>query len=235
VRAVILAGGIGSRLRPFTVVVPKPLVPIGDLPIIELLIRQLRAQGFDRLTLSVGHLSSLIEAFCGDGSRWDVPIDYLREDDALGTAGFLSLLEDLEDDRLLVLNGDILTDLDMGAVVRNHDPADGATICAKRRSVQVEFGVIETDERGALLEYIEKPELSYDVSMGINVLSAWAIERFARGRDHLDMPDLMRAIVAAGHKVRVLRSDCLWLDMGGMADLEAAIEAYSSDPDRFLP
>jgi NDP-sugar pyrophosphorylase family protein len=235
VRAVILAGGIGSRLRPFTVVVPKPLVPIGEIPIIELLIRQLGAQGFDRITLSVGHLSSLIEAFCGDGDRWNVQIDYLREDEALGTAGFLSLIEDLDDDRLLVVNGDILTDLDMGAVLVNHDPADGATICATQRSVQIEFGVIETDERNALSDYTEKPELSYDVSMGVNVISTWAIGRFVQHRRRLDMPDLMRAISAAGHTVRVVRTDSIWLDMGSMADLEAAVEAFNGDPGRFLP
>lgn len=233
-RAVILAGGIGSRLRPFTVVVPKPLVPIGDIPILELLIRQLQTQGFDRITLSVGHLSSLIEAFCGDGSRLGVPIDYLREDEALGTAGFLSLLDDLEEDRLLVVNGDILTDMDMGAVVRGHRPGDGATICAKRRSIQVEFGVIETDSGGALSAYTEKPLLSYDVSMGVNVLSSWAIDEFARDRGHLDMPDLMRAIMAAGHTVRVVRTDALWLDMGSMDDLEAANDAFAADRARFL-
>jgi NDP-sugar pyrophosphorylase family protein len=234
-RAVILAGGVGSRLRPFTVVVPKPLVPIGDMPILELLIRQLRGQGFDRITLSVGHLSSLIEAFCGDGSPFGVPIDYIREQEPLGTAGFLSLLDDLEDDRLLVLNGDILTDLDMGAVVSGHDPADGATICAKRRYVDVEFGVVEADEHGLLASYTEKPQLAYDVSMGINVLSTWAIDEFARGRGRLDMPDLVRAVHAAGHRVRVVHVDALWLDMGSMDDLESAVEVFRADPERFLP
>ena len=123
-RAVILAGGQGSRLKPFTVVIPKPLVPIGEMPILELLIRQLKAQGFERMTLSVGYLASLIEAYCGDGSRWDIRIDYLHETEPLGTAGFLGLLDDLDDDRVLVVNGDTMTDLDMGAVYREHDVRD---------------------------------------------------------------------------------------------------------------
>src|SRR5262245_12280724 len=131
-RAVVLAGGLGNRLKPFTIVIPKPLVPVGQFSIIEILARQLAAQGFDRITISVGYLASLIETFCGDGSRWNIGIDYLREDEPLGTAGCLSLIEDLVEDRVLVLNGDILTTADFGAAFRAHNPADGATIFANQ-------------------------------------------------------------------------------------------------------
>jgi NDP-sugar pyrophosphorylase family protein len=234
-RAVVLAGGAGSRLKPFTIVVPKPLVPIGEQPILEILVRQLRAQGFERITLAVGYHAALIEAYCGNGERWGIPIDYVREGEPLGTAGFLSLVEDLKEDRVLVVNGDILTDLDMGAVARDHDVADGATICVNRRSIEIEFGVVEADGDGALSSYTEKPVLSYDVSMGINILSSWAIERFASERRHLDMPDLIRAIAAAGGVVRVRLSDATWLDMGSMDDLDRAVEAFAANPGRFLP
>src|SRR6478752_2288751 len=179
-RALILAGGRGSRLKPYTVVIPKPLVPIGEMPILELLIRQLKAQGFDWITLSVGYLSTLIEAYCGDGSQWGVRLDYVRETEPLGTAGSLGLVEDLEEDRLLVVNGDTLTDLDMGRVYREHDPGDGATICSNRRSVAVEFGVLEADDAGRLKTYTEKPSLTYEVSMGVNVVSARAIHSVPR-------------------------------------------------------
>lgn len=233
-RAVVLAGGIGSRLKPFTIVVPKPLVPIGDLPILEILIRQLKATGFDRITLSVGYLSSLIEAYCGDGERWEIPIDYVREDEALGTAGFLSLIDDLDEDRLLVVNGDILTTFDFGRAVREHDTAAAATICARRRAITIEFGVIDADDAGRLVSYTEKPTLSYEVSMGVNVLSRWAIEQFVPERRHLEMPDLIRAAAEAGHTVRVLKTDAPWFDMGSMDDLEAANEAFAADPARFL-
>jgi NDP-sugar pyrophosphorylase family protein len=234
VRAVVLAGGLGSRLKPFTFVIPKPLVPIGELPILEIMIRQLKAHGFDRVTLSVGYLSSLIEAYCGDGSRWDVPIDYVREDESLGTAGFLSLLDDLDEDRLLVLNGDILTTFDFGEAVRAHDPAAAATICVRRRPITIEFGVIDADDAGRLTAYTEKPTLSYDVSMGVNVLSRWAIEEFVTEPKRLDMPDLIRAAANAGHVVRVLKTDAPWFDMGSMDDLSAANDAFAADPARFL-
>jgi NDP-sugar pyrophosphorylase family protein len=234
-RALILAGGQGTRLQPFTVVIPKPLVPIGDMPILELLIRQLKAQGFERLTLSVGYLASLIEAYCGDGSRWQIPIDYLHEADPLGTAGFLGLLDDLDGDRVLVVNGDTLTDLDMGQVYREHDVRDAVTICTNVRTLTVGFGFVYADGSGALERYDEKPELRYEVSMGVNVVSAWAIDRFVGQPTYLDMPDLLRAIHGESATVRVRRTDAYWLDMGRMADLEAAVEVFERDRERFLP
>jgi NDP-sugar pyrophosphorylase family protein len=234
-RAVILAGGRGARLRPFTVVIPKPLVPIDEMPILEILVRQLKAQGFDRITLSVGYLSGLIQAYCGDGSAWDVELDYVHEAEPLGTAGFLAQLDDLTEDRILVVNGDTFTDLDMAKAYREHDPRDGATICAKRRSVPTEFGVLETDGDGRLKAYVEKPEMTYDVSMGVNVLSVWAIDAFVEAGKALDMPDLLRRIMSAGGTVRVRRTDAYWLDLGRMSDLEVAGEAFAADPSRFLP
>jgi NDP-mannose synthase len=234
-RAVILAGGRGSRLRPFTVVVPKPLVPIGEMPILEILIRQLKAQGFDWITLSVGYLSTLIEAYCGDGSRWDVRLDYVREAEPLGTAGFLGLVDDLDDDRLLVVNGDTLTDLDMGQVYREHDPTDAATICSNRRTSTVEFGVLDADDSGRLLSYTEKPDMHYEVSMGVNVLSAWTIADFVEPSTRLDMPDLLRRLQDAGKIVRVRHTRAYWLDLGRMTDLETALETFEADPGRFLP
>lgn len=234
-RAVVLAGGLGNRLKPLTIVIPKPLVPVGQFSIIEILARQLAAQGFERITISVGHLASLIEAFCGDGAQWDIKIDYLREHKPLGTAGCLSLLEDLNEDRVLVLNGDILTNTNFATAFTAHDPADGATIFANERSVPVEFGVLESDDTGYLSAYIEKPQLSYRVSMGIYVISAAVIKEFVRPGVRLDMPDLMRSLVKAGRKVRIIPNDDYWLDLGRMDDLAAATERFNADPTVFLP
>ena len=233
-RAVILAGGLGNRLKPLTVVIPKPLVPVGDFSIIEILAKQLTSQGFDRLTISVGHLASLIHAFCGDGKQWDIAIDYVSEDIPLGTAGCLSLIDDLREDRVLVLNGDILTNTDFGEAYRVHDPADGATIFANQRDIPVEFGVLETQD-GYLSGYIEKPTLHYDVSMGIYVISADVIAEFVPPRTRVDMPDLMRSLTARGRRVRVVRNDAYWRDLGHMEDLSAATERFNSDPTFFLP
>lgn len=234
-RAFVLAGGLGNRLRPLTIVIPKPLVPVGDFSIIEILAKQLASQGFDRMTIAVGHLASLIHAYCGDGKAWGIAIDYVHEDEPLGTAGCLSLLDDLTADRVLVLNGDILTNVNFAEAYRAHDPADGATVFANKRSVAVDYGVLESDGNGFLAEYIEKPKLSYDVSMGIYVISAGVIPEFVPPGQRLDMPDLMRMLMKSGRRVRVVPSDAYWLDLGAMDDLNAATERFNSDPSFFLP
>jgi NDP-sugar pyrophosphorylase family protein len=236
VRALILAGGKGSRLRPFTFTIPKPLVPIGEMPVLEILIRQLKGQGFERITVSVGHLAALIRAFCGDGSQWGIPIDYVYEDQPLGTIGCLALLDDLNGaDRVLVINGDTLTDVNMAEAYAAHDGGDAITICANRRSVGVDFGVLETDGEGYLASYTEKPVLHYRVSMGVNVVSTWAIgEYIARGQ-RLDLPELVDKLLTAGQRVRVREIDAYWLDLGRMQDLEEGEKVFRANPQRFLP
>lgn len=239
-RALILAGGKGSRLRPFTFTIPKPLVPIGEMPILEILIRQLKGQGFERITLSVGHLASLIKAFCGDGSQWGIPIDYVYEDEPLGTIGCLALLDDLDGaDRLLVVNGDTLTDMSMAAAYAAHDASqDGGeaiTLCANRRSVGIDFGVLETDGGGHLASYTEKPTLQYKVSMGVNVVSTWAIGEYIERGQRLDLPGLVGKLMAAGRRVRVREVDSYWLDLGRMEDLEEGERVFRTNPQRFLP
>jgi NDP-sugar pyrophosphorylase family protein len=226
---------MGNRLRPLTVVIPKPLVPVGQYSIIEILARQLSAQGFDRITISVGHLAALVETFCGDGERWNIQIDYVREHEPLGTAGCLSLLDDLDEDRILVLNGDILTNADFGAAFKSHNPDDGATIFANQRTVPVEFGVLESDDNGYLSAYVEKPTLAYNVSMGIYVVSAAIISEFITPGVRLDMPDLMRSLMTSGRRVKVIPNDAYWLDLGRMDDLSAATERFNADPSVFLP
>jgi NDP-sugar pyrophosphorylase family protein len=235
-RALILAGGKGSRLRPFTFTIPKPLVPIGEIPVLEILIRQLKGQGFERITVSVGHLAGLIRAFCGDGSQWGIPIDYIYEDKPLGTIGCLALLDDLNGaDRVLVINGDTLTDIDLAEAYAAHDGRDAITICANRRSVGIDFGVLETDGEGYLASYTEKPTLHYKVSMGVNVVSPWAIaEHIPRG-ERLDLPELVDKLLAAGQRVRVREIDAYWLDLGRMEDLEEGERVFRANPQRFLP
>jgi NDP-mannose synthase len=233
--AVILAGGEGRRLRPFTTIIPKPLVPVGSMPILEILIRQLVAQEFERISISVGYLAPLVEAYCGDGSKWGTEIRYIHEHEPLGTAGFLSLMRPHEDDRLLLINGDTLTDADLAAVYRKHCNDDAASICVARRSSDIDFGVVDDDEEGLLISYAEKPKFEFNVSMGVNVLSTWAIAEFLTRPRHIDMPALLVDFVNAGFRVRVFPIDAYWLDMGRWEDLEAATAAIEANPERFIP
>ena len=233
-RAIILAGGKGTRLLPFTLAIPKPLVPIGDLPILEILIRQLKHQGFDRITLSVGYLATLIQAFCGAGQRWDIPIDYLFEEEPLGTIGCLGIVDDLEEDRVIVINGDTLTDLPMTEAYSTHSTGDAITIWARDRSVEVEFGVLET-QSGYLTAYVEKPTMSYLCSIGVSTISSWAVNKYVRRGERLDMPDFVARLLEAGETVRVRQTSAYWLDLGRMSDLEEGQRIIQADPDRFLP
>lgn len=232
-RAVILAGGQGTRLRPYTTVLPKPLMPVGDMPILEVVLRQLRRHGFTRATLAVSYLAELLEAYCGDGSRFGLRMDYSREPKPLSTAGPLQLIAGL-DDTFLVMNGDLLTTLDYAALVRHHRASGAAaTLAMHRRSVRIDFGVVEAGADGALERYIEKPEYHYTVSMGINVLEPRALRHIGAG-EALGMPDLLLRLKAAGEKVIAYETDCLWLDIGRKDDYERALEIFESRRAEFL-
>jgi NDP-sugar pyrophosphorylase family protein len=205
------------------------------MPIIEILIRQLAAQTFDRVTVSVGHLAQLIRAVCGDGSQWGVTIDYVQEERPMGTAGCLSLVMDLSDEPILVVNGDTLTDLDFGEAVRSHTEKAGISICTNRREVAIDFGVLEVQENGLLKGYKEKPTLDYLVSMGVYVLSPWVITDHIPVGKRLDMPDLVRTLMAVGHPVRTHNADAYWLDLGRIDDLERGDSIFRAERSRFLP
>jgi NDP-sugar pyrophosphorylase family protein len=232
-QAIILAGGKGTRLKPYTMLFPKPLVPIGDYPILEIIVRQLVRAGFDRITISTGHLAELIQAYFGDGRRWNVPIEYVREETPLNTAGALKLVKNCEDD-FLVMNGDILTTLDYGEFFAQHVKRGGlATIATKSRESLIDFGVIETDEHGFLARYKEKPVFSFAVSMGIYALSKAAQDLIGDG-ESLGMPDLLLRIKANGGPVYCNESDCYWLDIGRVDDYGQAQEEFESNKHRFL-
>ena len=232
-QAVILAGGMGTRLRPYTTVFPKPLMPVGDMPILELVLRQLKRHGFNRITLAVSHLAELIEAFCGDGSRFGLKIRYSREPKMLSTAGPLRLIDGL-DDTFLVMNGDLLTTLDYAAAVRFHRERKAcATICMQKRHVKIDYGVIEADPEGRLSRYIEKPQIDYAVSMGINILEPRALG-YIRPDEVLGMPDLMLRLMEAGETVMTFEAPGLWLDIGRPEDYERAVEIFLDRREEFL-
>jgi len=235
-RAVILAGGLGTRLQPYTTVLPKPLMPIGDRPILDIVIRQLSRAGFERVTIATGYLAELIEAFFGDGSRYGIRIDYFREDEPLGTVGALSLIEGLDED-FLVMNGDVLTDLDYRAVMDFHVAGgQAATISTHTREVKISLGVMEFEsehDRTEVTGYVEKPTLSYEASMGVYCFAPRAREHIPKGQ-RLDFPDLILKLIAAGETVRGLRSRDYWLDIGRPDDYQEAQDAFERLRDRFI-
>lgn len=233
VTAAILAGGQGTRLRPLTTVFPKPLVPLADKPVIEILLRRLAAHRFRNVTLCTGYLAELIMAVCGNGSQYGLSVDYVREQGQLGTAGPLSLLQN-PSDPLFVMNGDLLTTLDFGAMLAHHvRTGAAATIAVTTRKVNIDFGVIESGGDGRFTRYVEKPTMSLQVSMGAYVLSRSVLAHVESGR-RLDMPDLITRVAQSGERVSCFVSDCYWIDIGRMDDYGIAQEQFASDPGRFL-
>ncbi len=234
-RAVILAGGAGMRLRPYTTVLPKPLVPIGERPILELIIRQLARHGFRNVDLCVGHLGELIRAYFEEGPALPdgVELHYHWEDEPLGTAGAVHQVEGL-DDSFLVMNGDILTTLDYGELMRFHEESGAAlTIAATRKEIGLELGVIE-DEEQVVTGYVEKPTLSYTVSMGIYAYRPTALAEIPRGR-RFDFPDAVLALMRSGKRVMTYPFDGPWFDIGTLPEYERAVAAMSAYPGMFDP
>ena len=233
IQAVILAGGKGSRLRPFTKVLPKPLVPLGDFPIAEIIIRQLKYNGFKRIAMATGHLAELIKAYFGDGRRWGVHIQYVKERRPLGTAGALKLVEPLEDD-FLVINGDTLTDLNFKKLMARHKTKKGiATMVVKERIVKTDFGVIHHDKKHLLVDYIEKPEHRSLVSTGINVLNK-RCKSYIKSRETIGMPELLLRLQSSGEKVFCHQTKKMWLDLGRAEDLPKAEELFRRNKRKFL-
>jgi NDP-sugar pyrophosphorylase family protein len=233
-RVVILAGGKGVRLAPLTEVIPKPLVPLGGMPIMEVVIRQLAAQGFRRLTLAVGYMSDLIQAYFQDGSRFGVEIDYSLEDEPLGTAGPLKLIHGL-DDTFVVMNADVLTNLNFKDLVEYHRRQGGvATISAYERQVKIDLGVIVKDGDGRIRDYIEKPTSSHLVSMGIYIFEPQVLD-FVPSGQYLDFPDLVKRLLAAEKPVCYYPFTGYWLDIGRHEDYDLATQEFESRKRDFLP
>lgn len=230
-KAIVLAGGKGTRLYPYSALLPKPLMPLGDIPILELLLRQLRRAGIDEVFLAVNHLRHLIEAFFGDGSRFNLKINYSIENEPLGTAGPISAVIDRLGDDFVVTNGDLLTTLNIADMIRFHyDTKASGTLGAYPREVKIDFGVVELDAEMRMTAYLEKPIYSYLVSMGIYVLNSAQVRPFLRQDTYLDMPDLVRQMRDTGGDIRAFRSECFWLDIGRPDDFSYAQELYEKDP-----
>lgn len=230
---VVLAGGKGRRLAPYTIILPKPLMPVGDIPILEVILSQLHHQGFKKVNLAVGHLGELIQAYFGDGARYGLSLTYFREPRPMGTAGPLRTIPGL-DETFLVMNGDILTDLDYRELLEYHRRRRAtATISTYRRSVEVDFGVMKLSDEQRLIGYDEKPTFYYQVSMGVYIFEPKVIEYIGEGGP-LEFPELVDRLIKAGELVVGYPYEGYWLDIGRPTDYEQAVKDFTAQPDRFL-
>ena len=221
-KTVILAGGKGRRLAPFTTNFPKPLMPVGERPILEILLERLNAEGLSDVIIATGHLEELIRAYFGDGRKWGIQIAYSREDEPLGTAGPLDLVRAELADTFLVVNGDTLSDIRFGELIRHHiDSGAVATVALSRRKVFIDFGVVETDAEGRIVGWREKPTIDYLVSTGIYVFSPQALSLLPRA-EFVNLPDFLFKLKDADHRVSAYVHDGYWLDIGRPEDYERA-------------
>lgn len=233
-KAVVLAGGKGTRLAPYTHILPKPLLPIGDMPILEVLLHQMRRFGVDEVILTVGHLSGLLQAFFQDGAPWGMKISYSHEEEPLGTAGPLSLIDGL-DSTFLVLNGDVLTTLDFSDLLRFHRSQGGvATIAVHQRQVRIDLGVVQWNGSSQISGYIEKPVYDYTVSMGIYMFEPRVLDYIPHNA-YLDFPDLVLKLIDAGEKVHGYKFDGYWMDLGRPDDYDQAAADFADRRHEFLP
>lgn len=223
-KAVILAGGKGTRLKPYTTVFPKPLMPIGDRPILEIIIRQLRSQGLRDIIITVGHLGELIMTFFGDGNQLEVNIKYSKEDEPLGTAGCLELIKKELKETFIMINGDILTTLNFSELINYHKRNGAiATIALKKREIYIDFGIVELDRSNSIKGYTEKPTINHLVSMGVYVFEPRVVEYIKPGQK-LDFPELIKVLISRGEVVKGFVFDGYWLDIGRTEDYEKANE-----------
>jgi NDP-mannose synthase len=232
-RAVILAGGKGTRLRPYTVVLPKPLMPIGEYPILEVVIRQLVFHGFEHITMAVNHQAEIIKAFFGDGSKWGVQIDYSLEDQPLGTIGPLRLIQGLPQ-HFLVMNGDVLTDLNFSEFYAAHVSHSRLfTVSSHIRRERIDYGVLEADADGRLQRFEEKPTKIFEVSMGIYMINSDLFNLVPEGRAY-GFDQLMHDMLRTKQPVAVKKFEGYWLDIGRPDDYMQAIEEFKDMKQKFL-
>lgn len=233
-KAVILAGGKGARLAPYTTILPKPLMPIGDMPILEVMLLQMKEAGIENVVLTVGHLSELLRAFFKDGSQFGINIVYSYEQCPLGTAGPIALVEGL-DETFLVSNADVLTTLNLRELIQFHREQKAiATIAAHHRQSKIDLGVIQKDGDYRITGYIEKPVYDFMVSMGIYIFEPAVLPYITRN-EHLDFPDLIKRLIAAGERVVGYEFNGYWEDLGRPDDYARASRDFETMRAQFLP
>lgn len=232
-KAIIQAGGMGTRLKPYTLVLPKPMMPVGSEPVIDILLKWLRRNGVKDVHITINYLGRLLKALCGDGSQWDMKIAYCEEKEPLGTIGPLSLLKNELKETFLVLNGDLITDLDLRAMVEFHKSHGGfLTVGVTRKGVHVDMGVIET-EGSVITRFREKPTFDYNVSMGIYLMEPAILDDIPAGLP-FGFDNLVASMLTAGKPVHVYRHEGYWMDIGRPEDFAAAQKDFAEHRHRIL-
>lgn len=234
-QAVLMAGGKGTRLRPFTAILPKPLVPIGEISILEMVLRQLRFYGFKNIIIAVGHKAELIMAVIGNGSRFGLDITYHYEEKSLGTIGALAYLNSLEDN-FLVMNGDICTNLNFRKFLETHIKSNAAaTVATYARREKIELGVLNVDESGRrIVGFQEKPTYDFLVSMGVNAFNRSIIDLIPKEKT-FGFDDLMRKMLEMKIEIFSYRFDGLWHDIGRVDDYEKMLQDFNANSKVYLP
>lgn len=231
-KAIILAGGKGTRLSPYTTVLPKPLMPIGDMPILEIILNQLSNTPFNDIVLSVGHLGSIIRAYFESVNISGISLSYSLEDKPLGTAGPLKIIPGL-DETFLLMNGDVLANMDFSELYSFHKKKDCiTTMVINKRHVDIDFGIITISKQDRVLDYREKPKYEYMVSAGIYLLEP-AILDYIKPDEHLDLPELIKRLIKNGQTVYAYIHQGYWLDIGRPGDYEKAAKDFSTDKSLF--
>ena len=227
-QALIVAGGLGVRLRPYTTLIPKPLVPIGDdHSILEIVLRQLAEQGFEKATLAIGHLGSLIHAYVGDGSQWGIEVEYFQEESPLGTIGPALMILDECPDNFLVMNGDILTNIDYADLLQTHiDSKAPLTIATYARETRIEFGVLDVCG-DSVTSFREKPTMTYSVSMGVYAVARQTLRNYTPGTP-LGFDGLITDLLSRGEAPASYPFSGYWLDIGRPDDYDRANLEFDS-------
>jgi NDP-sugar pyrophosphorylase family protein len=234
VKAVILAGGRGTRLRPYTLVLPKPLVPIGDRPVVELLIQRLKKFGLEEIIITIGYFGDLIRAFCGDGSKWGMNITYSEEKEPLGTIGPLTLIEDQLKETFLVCNGDIITDLNIFKFIDIHKERGGiATVATTKRKVKIDLGVLACDDERRVASFMEKPENEFLASLGIYLFEPQLFDYVPKNVP-FGFDDLMNTLISQDVPVYTYLHNGYWLDIGIEEDFKKAQREFEENRERIL-
>ena len=232
-KAVIQAGGMGTRLRPYTLVLPKPLMPVSGTPVIEMLLKWLRRNGASDTYITTGYLGHLIKALCGDGSQWDMNINYSEEPQPLGTVGALTLLDDYLDETFMVLNGDLITDLDIASFRSFHKSHGGLlTVGTTSKDVNIDLGVLDITDN-EIIAFKEKPTLNYSVSMGIYFMEPGILDFIPKGVP-FGVDNLIHAMLEKGEKVHSYHHDGMWMDIGRPEDFEKAQDVFEENRQTLL-